>query len=83
MKEFDFSAVFGKVSVRSPGFALTFDESEPVLPPPGSAMSLAPANQAGGCKGISALIADLHQKWSAAGKAVRRLVQIGTPALRP
>lgn len=89
LKAFDFSAVFGKVSVPLAKMsAITFGESE-LISLAGSASKSAaptiipllikpPANE----KEINALIADLQSKDdSHREKTARQLVQIGRPAL--
>lgn len=88
LKEFDFSAVFGKVSVQLAKMsALTFGESELMISPLESALRavpplIPPPIKPVEAKEISALIADLQAKDSSdREKAVRRLVQIGRPAL--
>lgn len=88
MKAFDFSSVFGKVSVPLAKMsALTFGESDLMLSTPGSVLItgmplIPPPIKPVDTKEISALIADLQAKdGSRREKAVRRLVQIGRPAL--
>lgn len=88
LKEFDFSAVFGKVSVPLAKMsALTFGKSELMISPPESVLRtmtplVRPPIKPVEAKEISALIADLQAKdGSDREKAVRRLVQIGRPAL--
>lgn len=83
LKAFDFSTVFGKVSVPLAKLSgMSFGESE-IMPPAGSASISAPSiKPPADEKEISALIAELQSKdESRREKAARRLVQIGSPAL--